>query len=90
MQDASKASFNAAKACFDDVNICMCYFHVVTNCKKHFNLLPKNSEGLVLEFLKSLHMSTSNAQASNSYSRFVHKNKHLKEFIEKNTFKNVC
>jgi hypothetical protein len=34
MQDASKSEAKAATNVFKDVNIIMCYFHVILNCKK--------------------------------------------------------
>lgn len=59
VQDACDASYNAAVKLFD-TKILMCYYHVVSNCKKkHFNVFPEKKREMVKSHLLNLHMSTS-------------------------------
>ncbi|CAF1031090.1 unnamed protein product [Brachionus calyciflorus] len=58
--NACDASYNAAVKLFENVDILMCYFHVVSNCKKkHFNVFPNSKKKIVKNYLRNLHMSTS-------------------------------
>ena len=60
MQDACRASSNAAKNNFDDTIVLMCYFHVMFNCNKHFSMLSKEEKELVLKLVRNIHMAISN------------------------------
>ncbi|CAF0708035.1 unnamed protein product [Brachionus calyciflorus] len=72
VQDACDASYNAAKQLFPDVEILMCYFHVVLNCKKQKHLIPQDLQGYVLKkCLRRLHMTTSKDHLMKYYNKFI-------------------
>lgn len=72
MQDACNASYNAAKKLFPNINILMCYFHVVKNCKDERNLIPSEHHGFIFKkVLKRLHMTTSPEHFMKYYKQFV-------------------
>ncbi len=57
MQDASKASYSAAKSIFGDkVKVLMCWYHVRANIKKHLHLVPKHRHDEISNEIMHLHM----------------------------------
>lgn len=72
VQDAWLASYNAAKEVFPTVNILMCYFHVVLNCKKNKLDIPLDLQKLMFKkYIQRLHMTTSSDHFKKYYKQFV-------------------
>ena len=67
MQDACDASLNAARLCFKNSTVLMCYFHVMQNTKKHQNLISSNLYDDLLVDLRNIHYSRN----ENEYNGFI-------------------
>ena len=67
MQDAWSASYNAARKCFPTTEVLMCFYHVMDNVKKHFNLLNDKSDEFkesVLYSIREIHLSKTETECS--------------------------
>ena len=67
MQDACDASLNAARLCFKNSTVLMCYFHVMQNIKKHQNLISSDLYDDLLVDLRNIHY----LRNENEYNGFI-------------------
>jgi hypothetical protein len=71
MQDAYKASYKAAKFCFDSTSINMCYFHTMFNVRKQHDLLPGELYKEAKSMVKNLHWAKTQ-QEFDEYELFTY------------------